>query len=422
MRKIIGRIINYFSNKSEDIFIIHSEKKKCRLIIKKGSIDITKFTIGDIVEFSGKLVTDGKYSAFFDEYCCSKISILKKTMLSKTESAINDSNKFKGNKSKQYYHTKMILDDGCITNIKVYDLVVNSIRKDLKKHKFIECRTPILTNNFHGGGAFPFETYVNAKHKKCYLRANSILPLSMYLAGGLERVYEIGEYFRNGSITKTHSVPYLATEIYSTNISYTKMLELSISLFTNIINKVCMEHNFSLSSEIKIISFEEFMRKNEYRDFSMCHLDEYFKYKKINYSINNYENINVLYRILKEEIVPRYQETIIITNLPSGISPFIDDVENNNKLLKRSLFFFKGHTIMEIAYSSNNYEEIQKKISEQIDFLSMNNKSEVDKECEGYEHALKLGILPMSSITISLERFVSLICSNDNISDYMIEI
>ena len=50
------------------------------------------------------------------------------------------------------------------------------------------------------------------------------------------------------------------------------------------------------------------------------------------------------------------------------------------------------------------------------------NKEMIDKSCEGYEHALKLGILPMSSITISVERLVSLICENENINENLIDV
>lgn len=420
MNEIIARIVNKYKNKSEEIFIVHNDINY-RLIIKKDIIEVNNFNIGDIIKFTGTKIS-GKYSNEYVEYDCSSIAIIKKTSLSSNESAINEKNKFKGAKERQFFHTKMITDNKCIEKLKIYDLVVKNIRSYLDKENFVECRTPILTNSFHGGGAFPFETYVNYKHKKNYLRANSILPLSMYLAGGLNRVFEIGEYFRNGSITKTHSVPYLAAEIYATNINYEEILVMAKNIFMNVIKNVNKNFKYNISEQIETISFEQFMKQNEFSNFSINNLKEYFEFKKIDFIINNYENINNLYRLFKEEIVPKTSKNMMIEDLPSGISPFIDCLEDNEKLLKRTLFFYKGHTIMEITYSSNDAKIILQETHNQKQALKQMNKEMIDKSCEGYEHALKLGILPMSSITISVERLVSLICENENINENLIDV
>lgn len=420
MEKHIGRITNKYKGKKEDILIICSNINY-RLIINKTIINTKGFVIGDIVEFTCKEVINKKEN--YIECICNSINLLKKTLLSPYETAINESTKFNSLKAKKYFHTKMITDSNYIEFLKINALVINCIREYLNKKKFMECRTPIITNTFHGGTAIPFETYVNYKHKKCYLRANSMLPLSMYLAGGFNRVYEMGEYFRNGSVNKVHSVPYLAAEIYSTDINYAEMLEVSKELFNVIIKCVNDEFGYNISEKINTISFEQFMREYEFKEFSIKKLDDYFKIKKNNFNMeNNYQNINNLYRIFKEEILPKYRDNIIITKMPSGISPFIDRLEENKYLLKRSLFIFKGYTIMEITHSSNNAENIINEIMRQKEYLKITKKDIVDKSCEGYEHALKLGILPMSAITISAERFISLICGNQNINDYTIDI
>ena len=134
----------------------------------------------------------------------------------------------------------------------------------------------------------------------------------------------MGEYFRNGSIDKVHSVPYLATEIYSTDIKYVEMLEISKELFAVLVRSINIEFGYIINEQINTMSFEQFMKKYEYENFSIKNLNEYFKIKKINFNIeNNYQNINNLYRMFKEEILPKHRSNIIVTEMPSGVSPFM---------------------------------------------------------------------------------------------------
>ena len=246
----------------------------------------------------------------------------------------------------------------------------------------------------------------------------------MFLAGGLNRVYEFGEYFRNGSISKMHSSPYLAIEIYATDIDYKSMIEFAKEIYIDVLNSLNEKLQYNFSANLKVISFEMFMSQNEYKDFSINNLNEYFKFKNYNFSNDNYENINNLYKIFKENIMPRFQGAYLITDLPAGISPLIDSLNNNENILKRSLLFLNGYTIMEIAYCSNDYSVIKNGIEKQLAYLERREKNckKGGVMFEGYAHALKLGILPMSYISISVERFIALLCNNKFITENMIDI
>ena len=155
VEKFIGRIINKYKGKKKDIFIICGNIKY-RLIINKDIIHTRNFGIGDIVEFTCKEILDKKGG--YLECICDNINVLKKSLLLPYEAAINENTKFNTLKSKRFFHTKMITDNKYIKLLKLKALIIKSIREYLDKKDFMECRTPIITNNFHGGTSIPFET------------------------------------------------------------------------------------------------------------------------------------------------------------------------------------------------------------------------------------------------------------------------
>ena len=418
-----GRITEKFSTKNEGIIIVHNNEKY-RLIIKSQTIiNLKEYNIGDIISFSGKKF-NGKYSEEYNEIVVEKIKVLKKCLLNNSGCAISKSTSFKGIKEKQFFHTKMIKDINSIIRIEQAATIYNVLRKTLTNHSFVECKTPILTDAYQGGSALAFKTYVNYKHRESYLRTNSLRPLMIYICGGMDRVYEIGDYFRNGSTGKMHSVPYTALEIYATNINYEEMIEFAKVILANIFKNLDMFDCISDINEIEYVGFSEYIKKMDFEKFEIKNLKDYFIYKELEYNDNNnYHNINVLYKTFKEEILKKDQKLKIIHSLPAGISPFVDRKSDSEAFLKRAFIVFKGYTIIEITYCSNDFDIITTEIKKQQEYLEKNVEKAIDsKENTGYMHALKMGILPTSTLTMSIERFISLICDDEDINEYKIVI
>lgn len=104
--------------------------------------------------------------------------------------------------------------------------VIRSVRETLHRHGFVEVETPSL-QLVHGGSARPFTTHVNAFDLSVTLRTNLELALKRAVAGGVERVYEIGKVFRNEGVDSSHSPEFTMLEAYEAYGDYDTMAELT---------------------------------------------------------------------------------------------------------------------------------------------------------------------------------------------------
>lgn len=87
-------------------------------------------------------------------------------------------------------------------------------REYLLKENFLEVDTPVLEPIPGGAEAEPFVTHHNALDVDFYLRISPELNLKRLIAGGYERVFEIGRIFRNEGIDREHLQDYTQMEMY----------------------------------------------------------------------------------------------------------------------------------------------------------------------------------------------------------------
>jgi lysyl-tRNA synthetase class 2 len=113
--------------------------------------------------------------------------------------------------------------------VRVKAAVLKSFRSTLDARGFIEVETPVL-QLVHGGAARPFRTHLHAFDQDMVLRIALELDLKKAVAGGIDRVYEIGKTFRNEGIDSTHSAEFLMLEAYEAYGDYDTMADLTREL------------------------------------------------------------------------------------------------------------------------------------------------------------------------------------------------
>jgi lysyl-tRNA synthetase, class II len=105
--------------------------------------------------------------------------------------------------------------------------VVRSLRESMLARGFLEVETPILNPVPGGALARPFVTHHNALDTDLYLRVASELYLKRLLAGGVDRVFELGRMFRNEGIDSTHNTEFTMLESNSAFQDYRDMMALA---------------------------------------------------------------------------------------------------------------------------------------------------------------------------------------------------
>ncbi|MBV9950586.1 MAG: lysine--tRNA ligase, partial [Acidimicrobiia bacterium] len=92
--------------------------------------------------------------------------------------------------------------------------LISLTRRFLEARDYVEVETPILHPIPGGATAQPFVTHHNTLDVDLYLRVAPELYLKRLVAGGMERVYEIGRVFRNEGLSPRHNTEFTMLELY----------------------------------------------------------------------------------------------------------------------------------------------------------------------------------------------------------------
>ena len=188
---------------------------KNKAAAKADSWDIWKLSgIGDILGADGKMFRTKKGEL--------SLRIEKIDMLCKSLEALPE--KYHGLEDKELKyrlrHLDLIMDSKSRGIFQTRSKVIKAIRSFMEKKDFMEVETPVLQPIYGGAAAAPFETYFRRLNQKMYLKISPEIYLKKLVAGGFEKVYEIGKNFRNEGIDRSHNPEFLMLEYYEAYTDY----------------------------------------------------------------------------------------------------------------------------------------------------------------------------------------------------------
>jgi lysyl-tRNA synthetase class 2 len=129
---------------------------------------------------------------------------------------------------------------------------------------FIEFNTPIIQPQYGGGTARPFKTHVNALGVDMYLAISHELYLKRLIAGGYDKVFTIGRYFRNEGIDRSHHPEFSMVETMTAYENYEYNMNLIEQLFKYVAENVFGKTEFMVRGHK--ISFAEPWRRIKMND------------------------------------------------------------------------------------------------------------------------------------------------------------
>lgn len=125
-------------------------------------------------------------------------------------------------------HVDLMTNQFLTENLRTYSAVLSVFRRIMEDEGFLELQTSILGPYYGGAAATPFTTQTKgSKAQELFLRVSPEPDLKRALAGGLEKVYEIGRNFRNEGIDHTHQPSFMAFECYAAWQDYEDMMALT---------------------------------------------------------------------------------------------------------------------------------------------------------------------------------------------------
>ena len=225
--------------------------------VDEGSFDLFKLIdVGDIVGVYGTL-----FRTKTEELTVkvTRLELLSKALLPLPE-------KWHGLQDKEIRYRRryvdLIVNDDVIEVFRARSAIVETIRRFLLEHGFLEVETPILQPIYGGALARPFVTHHNTLDIDLYLRIADELYLKRLIVGGMERVFEFSKDFRNEGMDRSHNPEFTMLECYVAYWDYMRMMEFVEQLFARLCEEFVGgfelkfgEHEIDLKSPWRRLSF-----------------------------------------------------------------------------------------------------------------------------------------------------------------------
>jgi lysyl-tRNA synthetase class 2 len=306
------------------------------------------------------------------------------------------------------------------------------MRRYLDAHGFLEVETPTLQPLYGGATARPFVTHHNALDRDFYLRIATELYLKRLIAGGIERVYEIGKNFRNEGIDRVHQPDFTVMECYQAYGDYLSMMRLVEEMIAEIAIKVKGATRFAYQDfEVNVEppwirmplreAIAEFMGVdvNRYRE-----RDELAEVMRIQgYEVDEKAGWGKLVDDLKGQMMkkglPPLKQALFLTDYPLDVSPLAKQREDDPDTVERFQPFVAGFEL------GNAYTELNDPLEQRARFEDQaRQRARGDEEAqmldEDYLEALEHGMPPTGGLGIGVDRLAILLTNQETIRDVIL--
>ncbi len=428
---LAGRIVSWREHGKSIFGHIMDESGKLQFYIKKGEVSDDKFNlakfirVGDFMGVSGPIfkTKTGELSIFVRDL----------ELLSKIQRPLPE--KFHGLTDVETRYRQRYLD--LITSEESRGVfikrskIISHIRQYLNAKDFLEVETPVLQPIYGGAAARPFETYHNTLQMKLYMRIAPELYLKRLIAGGFERVYEIGRVFRNEGISIKHNPEFTMLELYMAYADYEDIMNLTEDLISEtnrfVNNSETVTYGgveISFKKPWARLSMKEAITK--YADVPASVLEDKAQLmdavKKIGREdVNQHTSHGELINILFEEKVEQHLiQPTFIKDYPIEISPLAKNKRGDeaNTVERFELFMF-GREMANAFSELNDPEEQYARFRAQLE--KRNRTDEDIKEMdEDYITALEYGMPPTGGLGIGIDRLIMLLTGSQSIRDVIL--
>jgi lysyl-tRNA synthetase class 2 len=428
---LAGRIVSWREHGKSIFGHILDESGKIQFYIKKGEVPDDKFRLAGLIRVGDFLGVSGPVF----KTKTGELSILAKDfeLLSKIQRPLPE--KFHGLTDVETRYRQRYLD--LITSEESRGVfikrskTISYIRQYLNGRDFLEVETPVLQPIYGGASARPFETFHNTLQTKLYMRIAPELYLKRLIAGGFERVYELGRVFRNEGISIKHNPEFTMLELYMAYADYEDIMELTedlISETNTYINKSdTVTYNgveISFKKPWARLTMKESITK--FAGIAADDLESADKLREIvkkmgREDVNSHTSHGELINILFEEKVEEHLiQPTFIKDYPIEISPLAKNKRGDEaNLVERFELFIFGRETANAFSELNDPEEQRSRFKSQLD--KRNRTDEDIKEMdEDYITALEYAMPPTGGLGIGIDRLIMLLTGSQSIRDVIL--
>ncbi|MHA6534351.1 lysine--tRNA ligase [Paenibacillus sp. BAC0078] len=402
---------------------------KIQIYVRQDSISEAQYAafnvldLGDIIGVRGKVfkTRTGETSIKVDN-----LEVLSKSLLPLPE-------KYHGLKDVELRYRQRYVD--LIINPEVQQTfitrsrIIQSMRRYLDSHGYLEVETPTLHAIAGGAAARPFITHHNTLDMQLYMRIAIELHLKRLIVGGLEKVYEIGRVYRNEGISTRHNPEFTMIELYEAYADYKDIMHLTESLIAHIAEEVLgtqkinyQDQEVDLSPGWRRVTMVDAVKEVTGVDFGVQMTDEEAQRlaKEHRVPVEKHMTFGHILNAFFEQFV---EETLIqptfVTGHPVEISPLAKKNDLDPRFTDRFELFIVAREHANAFSELNDPIDQRQRFEAQIKEKEKGN-DEAHEMDDDFIRALEYGMPPTGGLGIGVDRLIMLLTNAASIRDVLL--
>jgi lysyl-tRNA synthetase class 2 len=308
-------------------------------------------------------------------------------------------------------------------------MIVKYLREFLDNNGFLEVFTPVLQSIYGGAAAEPFITHHNAQDMNLYLRIAPEIYLKRMITAGFEKIYDLGNKYRNEGMDKSHLQEILDVEFYWAYQDYEGLMKFTQELFSHVIKKINGSLKVKYQGEIfdftppyKRITFRELLKKEA--DLDIGEFNTYEKLRKElikrkikEFDVNEYKHYSsLLDKFYTKMCRPKLLQPVFLTDYPTEMIPLAKTKENDRTKIASFQLIANGWELIKAYNELNDPIDQRNRLLEQQEFMKMGDK-EAHPLDEDFLQSLEYGMPPVAGWGLGLARFCMMLMDAPSIRE-----
>jgi len=325
--------------------------------------------------------------------------------------------------------------------------LIQSMRRTLDAHGFIEVETPMMQPIAGGAVARPFVTHHNTLDMDLYLRIAPELYLKRLLVGGFDRVYEINRNFRNEGLGWRWNPEFTMLEFYQAYTNYQGIMDLTQELITQCAKDVngstkstwtIQEDGREVVHELDWSSWQRMTMREAIINFwpegagARPQLNEFATRVLVEDMVNHLwssgfrpaydaaEPVGAAVAAIFEAVAEKHlMQPTIVYEFPTAVSPLSKQKPHEPDWTER-FEIFAGQMEISNGFSELNDPEDQRRRFE----VQLKERERGDEEAhqmdEDYLRALSYGMPPAGGCGVGVDRLAMLLTNSPSIRDVIL--
>lgn len=296
-------------------------------------------------------------------------------------------------------------------------ILIDTMRSFLKERGFLEVETNTLEHIPGGADAEPFVTHHNALDEDFYLRISLELPLKRLVAGGIDRVFEIGRVYRNEGMSPQHLQEFTELEWYWAYANYQDGMQLTEELYRHLAQAVTGSLQVARPDGVTLDFAAPFARRSylelvkEHTGVDLLEVsDEALveELRKRGITANATLGRGRLYDLFyKKTVRPHLLQPTFVLDVPTVFSPLAKQKSDDPRLTERFLLVVDGAEVGNAFSELNDPEEQARRFAEQ-EALRLAGDPEAQRTDVDFLRAMSHGMPPMCGFGAGIDRLLQL--------------